>query len=266
MNVFRQVFDAAQKENRAALVCYLMAGDPTLEESLQLFKACADGGADIIEVGFPFSDPIADGPTIQHAAERALKNKTTLSQVLSMCRDLSTSVRAPLVLMGYVNPVLAFGVDAFFSAMKHNGVHGLIVPDLPLEESALFLAAARKHERTLVPLVAPTTGAKRVERFASAIDGFVYNVAVNGVTGARASTPQLGETFHALKGLGVPVAVGFGVTTPSQAKVVAAMADGVVVGSALVNVAAQPGDVRERAKALEALVGSLRASMGRDKK
>ncbi len=259
MNALRAVFERARQENRAALITYLMAGDPSVPDSLEYFKTCAKAGADILEVGFPFSDPIADGPTIAAAATRSLQGKTSLKAVFALCGELRSAVDTPLVLMGYVNPVLSFGVDAFFAAMAHNGVDGLIVPDLPLEESATFLASARAHGRTLVPLVAPTTGPLRVKQFVQHVDGFVYYVAVNGVTGARAAAPTLGDTFQALKHLSLPVAVGFGVNTKAHVEALNAQADAVVVGSALVSIVSQPGDVRTRCTALSQLVASLKS-------
>ena len=181
-----EAFRAANREGRAALVCYVMAGDPTLQATEDLLRVVDEAGADVIELGVPFSDPIADGPVLQAAATRALQGSTTLRKTLDLAAGLRGQLRAPLVAMGYLNPVLNLGLDRFAREAGAAGLSGAIVPDLPPEEADELRAALALHALSLIPLVAPTTEGERLERIAREASGFIYTVSVTGVTGARA--------------------------------------------------------------------------------
>lgn len=245
----------AGRRGRAALMPYLMAGYPTNAAALAIGHAYADAGADLVELGLPFSDPLADGPVIHAAGTAALRNGTTFDDALGLCRALSA--RVPVVVMAYVNLVLARGPEAFTAALADAGASGLIVPDVPLEESAEILAACDACGLALVPLVAPTTPDERLRAIADAARGFVYAVSVVGTTGERATlsehvTPLLARIKAATE---LPVALGFGISTPAHAaEAAAAGADGVIVASRLMRAAAEPGDAAE---ALGGLVAEL---------
>jgi tryptophan synthase alpha chain len=226
---------AAFSGPRAALMPYLMGGFPDLPASLEVGRAYVDAGADLVELGVPFSDPLADGPAIQAAGHRALAGGATLEHVLEEVAA-PLSERVPVVLMCYANPILARGLDAVAASLAGHGVSGLIVPDLPAAEAAELRAACDRAGVALVPLVAPTTPPDEARRIAHAARGFVYVVSVTGVTGERtALPPELGEVVERVRGAAsVPAAVGFGVATPEQAAEVGRIADGVIVGSRLV--------------------------------
>jgi tryptophan synthase alpha chain len=233
-----RAFERAAAERRAALIAYVCAGDPSLEDTVRIVPRLAEAGADVIELGIPFSDPIADGPAIQAASLRALRSGTTARGVLGAVRRIrERDPTTPLVLMTYLNPVLAYGLEAFAADASAAGVDGVIVPDLPVDEAAPLSAALGRVDVDLVLLAAPTTSAERLARIGRESRGFLYCVSVAGVTGARSGLPpelpkQLAE---ARARSSVPVAVGFGVSTPDQARTLAAHADGVIVGSALVS-------------------------------
>jgi tryptophan synthase alpha chain len=242
---------------RTALVCYAMGGDPTLAATEELLAAIDGEGADVIEIGLPFSDPIADGPTVQAAATRALRGGATLPTLLEIVERLR--LRAPTVAMGYMNPIESMGSPAFARALAQARISGAIVPDLPLEEAAPLRADLAGAGVDLVPLIAPTTGAGRAAAIARQARGFLYYVSVTGVTGARAELPpDLTARLRELRALSpVPVAVGFGISRPEQAAALRGLSDGVVVGSALV-AAHHQGGVRAAAE----LVRGLRKALG----
>ncbi len=233
----------ALRRGRAALMPYLMGGFPDMATSQAIGEACAANGADLVELGVPYSDPLADGPVIQAAGSAALRAGSTLDGVLGVAEALSA--RLPVVLMCYVNIVLARGPGAFAEAARAAGVSGLILPDLPFGESPEIEAACREHSIALVPLVAPTTTDERLEIIGARAQGFVYTVSVTGTTGERGA--REGD-FRALLDrvrarTSVPVALGFGIATPGQAAAAAeAGADGVIVGSRLVRAAAEADD------------------------
>jgi tryptophan synthase alpha chain len=228
---------------RAALMPYLMGGYPTLEQSVGIGQACMQAGADLLELGVPYSDPLADGPIIHEAGTRALAAGASLAGVLEVARALAPSV--PVVLMCYANMVLAPGADAFVERLAQTGASGLIVPDMPFEEAPEVLAACDAHGIALVPLVAPTTPLERLAMIGQRARGFLYTVSVVGTTGERAAlSDQFAEIVTRAKAsTAAPVALGFGISTPAQALQAAqAGADGVIVGTRLVRGAAESED------------------------
>lgn len=230
-------FDRAKAENRAALVSYLMTGDPDLETSFQAMCALRDNGADIIELGAPFTDPMADGPGIQKAALRALANETTLTDVLAVAKRFrETDQETPIILMGYANPVHSMGYVEFAAAAAEAGIDGTILVDLPPEEDLILRQAYAEHELSVIRLATPTTNEARMAQVAEGASGFLYYVAVAGVTGAGSADPAdiKDGVAMARRVSGLPVCVGFGVKTGEQAVAMAEIADGVVVGSAFV--------------------------------
>jgi tryptophan synthase alpha chain len=240
---------------RKALITYLMAGDGGVEKTLEHVVACANAGADVIELGFPFSDPIADGRVIQAAAGRALAAGTTLQTVLDIARQARAKVQVPLVLMGYLNPVLSYGIERFAKSCAESGIDGVIIPDLPPEEAQAFRDATAAHDVGTIFLLAPTSTADREKAVIEASTGFVYFVSVTGVTGARTELPDIRGHVERVRGKAkVPVAVGFGISTPHQAQQVSAFCDGVVVGSAIV-------DCIARNESPAPLVSALRAAL-----
>src|ERR1700716_1184409 len=232
-------FAELKREGRSAFITFLMAGDPDPAPSPDIIKALPKAGADIIEIGMPFTDPMADGPSIQAAGLRALKAGMTLKKTLEMVRGFRKDDDAtPLVLMGYYNPIYIYGVDKFLVDAKSAGVDGLIIVDLPPEEDAELCLPALKAGLNFIRLATPTTDDMRLPAVLANTSGFVYYVSITGITGA--ATPDPGQVTAAVARIKrhtrLPVAVGFGVRTAEQAAAIAAGADGVVVGSALVNV------------------------------
>ncbi|MFB1480115.1 tryptophan synthase subunit alpha [Corallococcus sp. RDP092CA] len=243
-------FARAKARGEGALVAYAMAGDPDLPRSVDVFTALVEGGADVLELGVAFSDPIADGPVIQAASERALKAGATLRRVLN---EVVPEVRrrcpeTPLVIMTYVNVVMALGEERYAKLARERGISGTILPDLPPEESAGVRAAFDKEGVDLVPLCAPTTPPARAEAIARDARGFVYCVSVAGVTGMRAALPpDLSRRLDLVKrAASVPVVAGFGISNADTARPLVAHADGVVVGSALVKAAHADGPAAAR--------------------
>ena len=265
MTRLEATFARCREARRAALVTYVMGGDPDVKGSARLALACVEGGADLLEIGVPFSDPIADGPTIQLAAGRALRHGTTPRDCLAVVRAVRRASQVPVALMGYLNPILAADPATFFPEAAEAGVDALIVPDLLPEEAGELTALATRHGLAMVFLLAPTSTPARVAAAAAAATGFVYFVSVTGVTGARATLPtDLGEKVAAVRAQSrVPVVIGFGVSTPAQARALGGLADGVVVGSAIVSRAAAPGPLPRRAAAVRAFVASLAKALRR---
>lgn len=258
MSRIRGTFARTKAENRPALVAYIMAGDPDLATSEKLALACIRGGTDILELGVPFSDPIADGPEIQAAGQRALRAGTRPRDVLNLAARLRRETDVPLVLMTYLNPVLATGTQSFAERAASAGVDGLIVPDLPLEESAGLRDTLDGVNTDLIQLVAPSTPPERAERIGAASRGFLYVVARYGTTGVRAGIPpELGDRLATLRRVtSMPLAVGFGVSTADHVRALRSLgADGVVVGSAIVSrIGESP-----RPESVEAFVAGLAA-------
>jgi len=232
----------AQKREEAALIPFIEGADPSLEVTRDLLWALEEAGADVIELGFPFSDPLADGPTIQEAAQRALKNRPTLNQFLELVKELrEEGFQTPLVIMGYLNPFFRFGLENFALRAREAGVDGAIIPDLPLEEAQPWLKVARRQKLASVLLAAPTTPPERLSRIARACSGFLYYVSVTGITGARERLPEdLALKLDLARELSpVPVAVGFGISKPEQVASLAPFTDAIVVGSAIVKIVAR---------------------------
>lgn len=225
-------------EKRPALVTYFMGGDPNYETSLDIMKALPDAGSDIIELGMPFSDPMADGPAIQAAGQRALKGGQTLAKTLQMAREFRASdTTTPIVMMGYYNPIYIYGVERFLTDSVKSGIDGLIVVDLPPEMDEELCIPALKAGLNFIRLATPTTDDKRLPKVLENTSGFVYYVSMTGITGsALPDTTKVGAAVERIKGhTNLPVCVGFGVKTASQAQAIGASADGVVVGTAIVN-------------------------------
>ena len=245
-------FAQLKKEGRSAFVTFLMAGDPDPETSLDIIKALPKAGADIIEIGMPFTDPMADGPAIQAAGLRALKAGMTLKKTLAMVREFRKDDDAtPLVLMGYYNPIYIYGVDEFLADAKSAGVDGLIIVDLPPEEDAELCLPALKAGLNFIRLATPTTDDKRLPAVLANTSGFVYYVSITGITGSAAPIPSaVGEAVARIKRhTELPVCVGFGIRTPEAARAIAQSADGAVVGTALVDALRGSLDAEGRATA-----------------
>jgi tryptophan synthase alpha chain len=260
-------FDKAKAEHRAVLVAYLMGGDPDLETSFEAMCALRDNGADIIELGAPFTDPMADGPAIQRAGLRALARHATLIDVLGLAaRFRETDQETPLILMGYANPVHSLGYAVFAEAAHAAGIDGTILVDLPPEEDSELRAEYARHDISVIRLATPTTHEARMAKVADGASGFIYFVAVTGVTGAGSADPQAiaGNVEMVRRVSGLPVCVGFGVKNGAQAVEMAKIADGVVVGSAFVEhaqLAHESGDHSEAPRGMGALAGELSAAM-----
>jgi len=257
-------FQAVRDEGRAALMPYMMAGYPDREASLAVAEAYVDSGADLIELGVPFSDPLADGPTIHAAGTVALEAGATLATALEVCRSVAD--RVPVVLMAYANMVLAHGGSAEFARLAAAaGAAGAIVPDLPLGEAEGVREDFAAAGLALVPLVAPTTPAERRARICAAARGFVYVVSTVGTTGERAEVPAaLAELVTATKDDSeVPVAVGFGIGTPEQAAEVGRIADGVIIGSRLVRAAGEGDSPAAAADAVASFLSEARVALAR---
>ncbi len=227
-------------DNRSALMPYLTLGYPDPETSLACVQAAAEAGADLIELGVPFSDPLADGPTIQRSTQIALDNGMTAARCLEMTAELRRrGVSLPFMLMGYFNPILAYGIERYARDAADAGADGFIVPDLPMEEAGELESACEANGLAFIYMLAPTSTPERIEKVAARARGFIYLVSVAGITGERASLPEgLGEFVARVRQHAkAPVAVGFGISTPAQAAEVGKIADGVIIGSAVIKAA-----------------------------
>ncbi len=266
MSRISQAFEKARQENRGALIVYITAGDPNLAVTRELVPTIARAGADIIELGMPYSDPIADGPTIQAAGQRALSAGTTLEGILDAVRQIRQRCQVPIVLMTCYNPLLQHGLDAISRALADAGVDGVLVSDLPPEQADSWLQAARAADLDTIFLVAPTTPPDRASQIASLCSGFVYAISRPGVTGARDSLPEgLPELLARLRSATtLPVAVGFGISTPEQVAAVCRMADGAIVGSAVVDIIARLGGAEDLFYAVENFISQLAQATRRD--
>lgn len=255
-------FKQLKREGHKALITFITAGDPDLALTERIVPAMAVAGADIIELGMPFSDPMADGPTIQRASERALSGGANLTAILATVKNIRQVCDVPILLMGYYNPVFAFGLERFCREAAGAGVDGLLLVDLPPEEAGELVDCARDHGLDFIPLLTPTSDLSRMAKVKKCGRGFIYYVSVAGVTGARTEVAtDIGMMVGQIRSTAsLPVAVGFGISTPEQAAAVACLADGVVVGSALVKLFEQySGDelIARVTDAVRSLKGAL---------
>lgn len=239
MNRIDKKFKELKKKRKKAFIAYITAGDPSLVQTEKLVTALDVAGADIIELGVPFSDPMADGPTIQQASERSLKKRTNIISIIKLVKSIRKKSQVPLILMSYYNPVFRYGANKFIKDTKAAGIDGVIIPDLPPEEANAFVKLARRHGYCCIFLLAPTSTAQRIKLAAGKSSGFIYYVSLTGVTGAREKLPkELVSDVRRIKRIAakIPVCVGFGVSTEKQVKEIAKVADGVIVGSAIVKI------------------------------
>ncbi len=261
-------FEELKKEGKAGFIPFITAGDPTLARTAELLDVLAESGADVIELGMPFSDPMADGPTIQAASERALKNDFGIEEILELAGDFRKRHDVPLILFGYYNPVFSYGEERLMSEAQDSGVDGFLIVDLPPEEGEDMLRYADGAGVDVIYLIAPTTPDSRIEKIARVARGFVYYVCVTGVTGARAtvSTTIARDVERIRRHIDLPVAVGFGISTPEQAAEVARRADAVVVGSAIVSMIGKLGDTDEMVGKVGEFAAALSAGVRSAKK
>ncbi len=269
MERIRSTFDRLRRARRTALIPFIMGGDPSLAATGPLLLALDEAGADLIEVGIPFSDPLADGPVIQRASVRSLAHGATPARVLAAVASVRHRLRAPVVCLSYWNPIVQFGGNgangspaAFVRAARESGCSGVIVPDLPVEEGEALRAVTRREHIAAVFLAAPTSPPDRLRMIARASEGFIYYVSVTGTTGVRRELPP--SLVHGVRQLKLlttkPVCVGFGISTPAQAATVARVADGVIVGSALIQAIEGAGRTAPRHAA--AFLARLRRAIG----
>jgi tryptophan synthase alpha chain len=253
-------FRALADVSELGLIAYITAGDPSLEASARIVRAAADAGADIIELGVPFSDPVADGPVIQRASERALRNGATLAGVLELVCNLRTYTDVPLVLFSYFNPILQMGLQKFAESAAEAGADGVLATDLTPEEADEYRTVMRAHGLDTIFLAAPTSTEQRLERIANASTGFLYLVSRTGVTGAREALPEgLPRLVRRIRNLtALPIAVGFGISLPSHVSVLGGIADAAVVGSALMAEVEGAASVDAAVAAVSARVRALK--------
>ena len=235
-----KISDAFQ--NGKAFIGFVTGGDPDIDTTARLIEAMAESGADMVEIGIPFSDPIAEGPVIQAASERALRGGVTVDALFSMVERVREKVSIPLLFMTYANPIFAYGTDRFMERCRQAGIDGVIVPDVPFEEKDLFAPACRRHGIDWISMVSPTSG-QRAAAIAREAEGFLYCVSSLGVTGIRSEIDAaIRDVINQAKAVSsVPCAIGFGISTPEQARRIGGMGDGVIVGSAIVRLAAEYG-------------------------
>jgi tryptophan synthase alpha chain len=262
MNRLTRRLAALKKNNAKALVTFITAGDPDLATTEEMIHLLEDAGADIIELGVPFSDPMADGPTIQLSSERALAAGTTLTGILETIRNVRRSSSIPIILMGYLNPIHAYGYERFCSDAAAAGVDGVLLVDMPPEESDEFLQSAGVHGLNVIFLLTPTSDASRIATVNILGKGFIYYVTVTGVTGARQELSEslAAELSRIKEGVALPIMAGFGISTPEQAASVAALADGVIVGSAIVKLFQQYAGTKLRTE-LKHFVSKLKQAI-----
>jgi len=260
VNRIDKKFADLKAAGRKAFIPFITAGDPSLEITISLVSKLESAGADIIELGVPFSDPVADGRSIQKSSLRALKSGTSLKDVMRAVAEIRTHTQIPIAFLTYYNIILKHGVRQFVQDAAESGVDGVVIADLPPEEASELISAAREHDFATIFLVAPTSTPERVKLVSEACTGFIYCVSLTGVTGARDQvSDMLSPTLKRIREhTDKPVAVGFGVSNPDQAREVASMADGVIVGSAIVNVIeAHADDTEKLLSSVEEFVTSL---------
>ncbi len=265
MNSVQQTFADSRHDGRGVLIIYITAGDPNLEETVEIVTAIAEAGADIVELGIPYSDPLADGPTIQAASQRALEAGTTIQGVFDCAARIRKCTSIPLVIMTCYNPILQFGPEAFAAEASKVGIDGILASDLPPSEAEQWCAVAAEHKLATVFLVAPTTPPQRVARAVECTTGFVYAVARPGVTGARKELPEdLKDSVARIRQVtDLPIAVGFGISSPEQVAAVCEIADGAIVGSAVINIIAETADEEALLDKVALFTSSLAAATSR---
>ncbi|HLF18029.1 MAG TPA: tryptophan synthase subunit alpha [Candidatus Omnitrophota bacterium] len=261
MNRITKKFNELRKRREKAFIAFITAGDPSLKATEALVIAFERIGVDIVELGVPFSDPLADGPTIQASSQRALGKGVTLDKIFQLVSRIRQKSNMPIALMTYFNPVFHRGEEQFIKKARSSGVDGVIIPDLPPEESHKLTQAARKNDLATVFFIAPTTTKKRMQLIAKASTGFIYYVSLTGVTGARSKLPETikSQVRLAKRLTAKPVCVGFGVSTKEQVRAVAKIADGVIIGSAIVNqIYKTRGSVKKVSAFVDQLMKGLR--------
>jgi len=258
-------FNDISRQKRKAFIAYICAGDPDIPTTEKLVLELDQVGVDILELGIPFSDPLADGPTIQKASQRALKKGINMDKIFSLIRSLRKKTGIPIVLMGYYNPVYSYGIARFIKEATRSGADGIIVPDLIPEEADELIFVARQYDFKTIFLVAPTSTRKRIKLIAEKSTGFIYYLSLAGVTGARAVLPtRIRDHIKEIKALSrKPVCVGFGVSTTRQVKSLSAYCDGVIVGSAIINkiensLPDKPKAIREAARFVKGIARGVR--------
>ena len=258
-------FAELRERGELGVVAYITAGDPSLDATLQFVLTLAEAGADVIELGVPFSDPLADGPTIQRASERALKSGTTLRAAIDLVRRVRASSQVPLVLFGYYNPILQMGLENFARAASEAGADGVLVTDLTPEESAEYRRILHEHHLDTIFLAAPTSTDERLEKIAACCSGFLYLISRTGVTGAKDVLPEdLPALIRRVRhGTQLPIAVGFGISQPGHVSVLGGLADAAVVGSALVAEVERASSISAAVTALREKVAALKAAAAR---
>jgi tryptophan synthase alpha chain len=263
MSRLTETFAALRRRGERALIPYFTAGDPSLAATRSLVIEAAKRGADVIELGVPFSDPVADGPVIQRAVQRALAAGTTMPRVLEMVREVRAEVNVPIVFLTYYNPILSFGLEAWTRAAVAAGADGVLVADLPPEEAAPLRAAASAAGLDLSHFASPTSTPERMRKVARATGAFIYLVSLTGVTGERRDLPpDLAEHLRALRAVTTkPVCVGFGISTPEHAAMVGALADGVIVGSAIVRLVERHANGPELIPEVGDFIAALKAPL-----
>ncbi|MBE9502658.1 MAG: tryptophan synthase subunit alpha [Proteobacteria bacterium] len=265
MNRIDERFKKLESKDEKALITYIMAGDPSLKVTEDLIYAVEEAGADIIELGIPFSDPLADGPVIQRASERALASGTTVEKVFDMVQQVRKDSQLPIVIMTYYNIIFKYGELRFLQDAEKCGVDGLIIPDLPPDEGEYITQAAQKHNIDLTFLLSPTSSDKRISLISKKSRGFIYYVSLTGVTGIRTKLSEsIAPMINKIKTVtNKPVAVGFGISNTEQAGQVSTYADGVVIGSAIVKLIEESSSAGERITAVKKLVNDLKMGICR---
>lgn len=259
MNRIDKKFKELKRENRKAFIAYVTCGTPDIDTSKKIVKILAESRVDLIELGMPFSDPLADGPTIQEASEEALKNKVTLEKLLFLAKDLRKTIDLPFVIMSYYNPIFHYGIRTFLADVKKSGIDGLIIPDLPPEEASQMEMFARNKELATIYFISPTSTDKRIKNTIKHSGGFIYYLSLTGVTGARRTLPdKIKKDIKKIKELTKkPVCVGFGISNVKQVKEICKVADGVIVGSAIINRIHQAKSKDKMLKSVKSFVSRL---------
>ncbi len=263
MSRITETFKGLKSENKKALVAFITAGDPDIPTTLDIFKAAEEGGADIIELGVPFSDPLADGPVIQASAQRALKSGTTLKKIIQLVSEIRKTSQLPIVLMTSYNPVWVYGPQQFAKDAQEAGVDGMIIPDLPPEEAEEFEVDCKSSGLDLIYLLAPTSTPDRISLIGGKSSGFIYYVSLTGTTGVRQGLAEgVEEKVTSIKNATtLPVLIGFGISNPEDARQAAAISDGVIVGSALVRLIEEASDAKERLNQVREFVSQMKQAL-----